>query len=144
MSLGLPEYLESKISPEPNSGCWLWDWDTATTGYGRVRWEGQRQGAHRVIYTLVKGPIPKGLQLDHSCRLRCCVNPDHTEPVTLVENVARGISFSARNAAKTHCAHGHEFTLENTAILKDSSRSCRACARKAALSFYHRTKKLRR
>lgn len=141
MTLGLPDYIESKISPEPNSGCWLWDWDIADNGYGRMRWEGRRQGAHRVVYKLLKGPIPTGLQLDHGCRLRCCVNPDHTEPVTLIENVARGISFSALNTAKTQCKHGHPFAGENLAILKDGSRSCRACARKAALASYHRNKK---
>jgi hypothetical protein len=144
VTLGLPERIESKISPEPNSGCWLWDGARFDTGYGKTFIGEKRVLAHRVVYELLRGPIPQGLQIDHLCRVRCCVNPDHMEPVTRVVNVMRGESPIAKNARKTHCLNGHEFSADNTYILKDKSRLCRACNRVAALASYHRNKKLKR
>jgi hypothetical protein len=83
--------------------------------------------AHRLYYELEKGPIPKGLTLDHLCRVRCCVNPDHLEPVTPVENVMRGESFFAKQARRTHCPQGHEYIGRNLMITRRGERKCRAC-----------------
>ena len=120
--------LWEKVSPEPMSGCWLW---TACTvdGYGQISIGGKAKYAHRVHYELVKGPIPKGLFIDHKCRVRCCVNVAHLEPVSVRENNLRGIGFAATNANKTHCLHGHEFTAGNTyrPPRKPNGRECYTC-----------------
>ncbi len=81
----LPRYVSD---PTP-SGCLEW-LGSSWSGYGRVRWRGVMKPAHRVIYEQYKGPIPAGLLLDHLCRNRICVNPDHLEPVTNTENCQRG------------------------------------------------------
>jgi hypothetical protein len=128
MTLGLPERIESKISPEPNSGCWLWmaglrDSPRAGNGgYGGVRWRGAVWRTHVLVYTLLKGPVPQGHVLDHTCRVRVCCNPDHLEPVTQLTNVHRGEGVAKYTALQTHCVRGHEFT-----ILKSGYRRCRTC-----------------
>lgn len=113
-------------------GCWPWlGVPNARTGYGEVRLEGVRSGAHRVAYELAVGPIPEGLQLDHLCRNRDCCNPDHLEPVTIGENLRRGLSFTGENSRKTECHKGHPFDDENTYITPKGKRMCRACNREA-------------
>ena len=84
--------LLNKISPEPNSGCWLWLGAVTENGYGSIRFKKKITPAHRVSYTLFKGEIPAGFELDHLCRVRCCINPDHLEPVLHKVNVHRGKS----------------------------------------------------
>lgn len=84
--------------------------------------------AHRVAFELIRGCIPNGLVLDHLCRNRGCVNPDHLEPVTFRENIMRGVGYTAQQARKTHCRHGHEFTVENTYVWR-GGRICRTCRR---------------
>ncbi len=115
-------------------GCWLW---TAhlSKGYGLLRLNGRKGptvSAHRFAYELLVGPIPEGLDLDHLCRVRACVYPDHLEPVTRSVNLRRGIGpalMSKRNRGrhKTHCMRGHPYDLFNTAINSRGARSCRAC-----------------
>ena len=78
--------------------------------------------AHRVAYELQVGPIPVGLQLDHLCRVRSCVNPAHLEPVTSAENTRRGL-----RAMKTHCPQGHPYAGENLLIRPTGQRRCRTC-----------------
>jgi hypothetical protein len=113
-------------------------------GYGHryMKWLGKVLLAHRVSYELVKGPIPEGLHLDHLCRTPLCVNPDHLEPVTHRENLLRGNTFAARNAAKTHCVQGHELTPDNLYLRKDRiGRMCMTCRRNQDLKRRPRQRK---
>ena len=119
-----------------DSGCWLWTGSIQGgkgAGYGRLNIDYKRKLAHRVSYEHLVEPIPEGLQLDHLCRVRNCVNPDHLEPVTPSENIRRSpIHISVRLKAKTHCVHGHEYTPENTyrfTTRGKTQRACRACAK---------------
>jgi len=88
--------------PEPNSGCWLWTKAVMANGYGLIMTSTGVRTAHRVSYEAHKGEIPAGLELDHKCRVRSCVNPDHLEAVTKTENVRRG--FAARRSMENQ--HG--------------------------------------
>jgi hypothetical protein len=118
------------VMPEPNSGCWFW-LGTLTNGYGRVVRSGHgrrpniARSVHRLSYIAVKGSIPDGLHLDHLCRVRCCVNPDHLEPVTPRENVRRGLRN--QHTSKTQCPLGHCYDSQNTLIKRDGSRRCKTC-----------------
>lgn len=96
----------------------------------RVNKRGQQ--AHRVAYELFVAEIPEGFDLDHLCRNRGCVNPDHLEPVTRRENLLRGETIPARNARITHCPQGHPYDAENTRIRPCGRRRCAACNREAA------------
>lgn len=124
------ERLMSHISK--SNDCWLWLGKPANTGYGQIgfgkRSERVTRNAHRVVYELLVGEVPEGKQLDHLCRNRMCVNPAHLEPVTQKENLLRGDTIPAKNAVKTHCNRGHEFTDKNTYRYGSNQRMCRACA----------------
>lgn len=111
--------------------CWHWTGNRhPNSGYARVWFDKHDDRlAHRVAYEWAKGPIPNRLTLDHLCRVRHCVNPAHLEPVTNAENVLRGMSPAAQNARKTCCKDGHEFSPENTKIMRNGSRRCRICSR---------------
>ena len=113
MSAGITiDALEQRSIPEPNSGCTLWIGALRAQGYGSVydKVEKKWKTAHRIAYELLVGPIPDGLQLDHLCRNRSCINVRHLEPVTRRINILRGISPSAKCAAKTECKNGHPFS----------------------------------
>lgn len=92
-------------------GCWNWRGSIAPNGYGKFSIEKNRIrktfNAHRFSYQYFKGEIPHGLTIDHLCRNRGCVNPDHLEVLTLKENLLRGSGVGGRNAKKTHCSKGH-------------------------------------
>lgn len=110
------EHFERKFweTVDKTEGCWLWLGAASVGGYGQFYagrlWPSGSQGkvyAHRYAYELLVGPIPEGLDIDHLCRVRNCVNPDHMEPVTHRENMLRGDTVVARNAMKTTCTKGH-------------------------------------
>ncbi len=77
---------------------------------------------HRYVYELLVGPIPDGFDIDHLCRVRNCVNPEHLEAVTHRENMLRGDTLAAANAAKTHCPKGHALDGRDT-----HGRYCTTC-----------------
>ena len=112
------------------NGCWLGQGFLNSAGYGRAKWYGRNWLLHRLVYELMEGPIPKGLTLDHLCRVRSCINPGHVEPVSAGVNTLRGETIPAAHAAKTHCHRGHEFTPENTYRFGPHTRwrQCKACA----------------
>lgn len=87
------------------------------------------RAAHRVAYEALVAPIAAGLQLDHLCRVRRCVNPAHVEPVTQAENLRRGETITARAVAATHCPQGHPYSGENLYVNPEGHRHCRQCAR---------------
>jgi hypothetical protein len=125
------ERFMAKVDKQEN-GCWLWTAATDRDGYGHFSFERRTAQAHRVAYELLVGPIPEGLTLDHLCRERRCVSPEHLEPVTIGVNTLRGEAFTARQARQTHCKRGHEFTSENTSPqVAGRGRRCRACAQDA-------------
>lgn len=111
------------------SGCWLWMGCKMRNGYGQMGFGGKHYSAHRFSYEEIKGAIPIGMELDHLCRVRNCVNPDHLEPVTRSENLKRAIGMGAYNARKQWCPHGHEYTRGNTRITLTNRRCCRTCER---------------
>lgn len=124
-----------------DNGCWQWAAAKLKTGYGAFSFHGKSCRAHRVVYELFVEPLPPfPMVLDHLCRNRLCVNPDHLEVVTHGENTRRGNVGAvnrARQLALTHCVHGHEFTPENTRQV-DTHRFCRTCDREKAKRYRDR------
>lgn len=119
----------SRVDKDGPDGCWLWTGPKNRYGYGIHSENHKSLKAHRWSYEYHKGPIPEGLQIDHLCRNRSCVNPDHLEAVTKKENTLRSQAPTALNARKTHCQNGHPFDAENTIINKHGWRYCRICTR---------------
>jgi hypothetical protein len=133
---------------QPTGFCWLWTGGLNNCGYGQVSFQGRTQAAHRVVWELLVGPIAKGLQLDHLCHMRLCVNPDHLEPVTKAENMRRA---GVRNgwikggkptrkpkeahvvrpnvSTSTHCKHRHELAAVGiyTTVVSTTQQTVRVC-----------------
>ena len=125
--------ISTKIAKD-ESGCWTYVGRLDRYGYGKVDIP-KMTITHRVAYEALVGPIPDGLVIDHLCRNRACCNPDHLEPVTNRANLMRGETDAARRAAQTHCIHGHEFSVSNTRIRKDGTRTCIECSREAVRRY---------
>lgn len=113
------------VSVNHDTGCWEWTGQIGRNGYGGFKDKGRKVTAHRWGYEHFAGPIPGGLNIDHLCRVRRCVNVQHLEPVTTKVNIQRG--FAARPRI-THCIHGHEYTQENT-YASGGKRWCKKCKR---------------
>jgi len=123
----LPRF-EAGCEPEPNSGCWIWLGHLTPKGYGRIQWGGTEIYVHRAAWLFFRGPIGNGLEIDHLCRMRCCVNPDHLEPVTHADNVRRsdaGKLLRARMLAKDSCPNGHPYA--GSRIDANGHRVCYQC-----------------
>ena len=118
-----------------NNGCWEWQGTKNPKGYGSIRrdMDGPKVAVHRLAYAEMVGPIPDGLEIDHTCFNRACVNPDHLEPVTHEENVNRG--RRNQNHGKTHCIHGHAFDEANTSIDTLGRRVCKTCSRNRTAKY---------
>lgn len=129
MSRTIEDRFWAKV--EPTGFCWIWT-AAKTKGYG-VCWNGERtMPAHRFAYEYLVGPIPSGLVIDHLCRNRACVNPDHMDVVTHRVNIRRGqagVLTGAKQRAKRECPSGHEYDTANTYINSKGERSCRRCGR---------------
>lgn len=109
-------------------GCMVWAGNLSKNGYGKMSLGGESLLVHRVSYEHSVGPIEIGMVIDHLCRNRACINPDHLDQCTIGENVMRGDTIGARNKAATHCKRGHEFTEANTVYLTRGGRVCKTCA----------------
>lgn len=129
----------SRTDPCRTDNCWVWVGDLLQNGYGRIQINGRGITAHSFLI----GRATRGLEWDHLCRNRTCVNPSHLEAVSHSVNVRRGVSIVAVNAQKTHCKRGHEFTETNTRPRKDHpGRTCRECTRIAMAQIRARRKHL--
>ena len=126
--------------------CWLWTGAGTQNGYGNIRVKGKTHLAHRVVWEELVGPIPDGRVIDHLCKVRSCVNPDHMEIVTQRENVLRGKAGLRGVRRATHCLRGHPFTPDNTLVSPSGeSRQCRTCKRlRARKDWADRTDVVRR
>lgn len=119
--------------------CWNWTEGKTGKGYGNFSMAGRSLTAHRFAYESLVGPVPDGLELDHLCRNRACVNPYHLDPVPHAVNVRRGVSGivnGGRQARKTHCPQNHQYTPGNTYVNPNTGgRLCRSCQRSWQKAF---------
>lgn len=137
----------SRVTVKSN-GCWEWTGSRDQYGYGSVkRWQGRYLGTHRVAYEMLIGPVPDGLQLDHTCHnedLSCdggrtclhrrCVNPAHLVPATHKENTSRGRAGQGKKrATSSHCGNGHEYAVVGFYLSRRRrGRLCKQCVKDAA------------
>lgn len=116
------ERILSKVDYTPD--CWIWSWSLDRHGYGQVRLNGTTRRSHRVIYELLVDDVPSNLDIDHLCRNRACVNPEHLEPVTRSTNLLRGKLWQSK---KTSCPRGHDYDVETKDYRGRTVRRCSVC-----------------
>lgn len=125
--MDIGERWQKKFDKLPFDGCWLWKRPTAGR-YGSMMVKGVRYQAHRLAYEMAIGPIPQGLQVDHLCRVKHCVNPLHLEAVTGPENMRRGMNPAVVTKLAGTCARGHDLSVEGVYVWPKIDR-CAACQR---------------
>jgi len=130
------ERISSSVIVDFVTDCWLWNRSLNTHGYGQISINGKFYSAHRASYTHFVDVIPAHLHLDHLCRVRCCVNPNHLEPVTQAENNRRAL-LAQNPRHETTCKNGHERTEARD---KRGYRYCVQCHREDVKKY---KKKLR-
>lgn len=130
------ERLWSRIMEVP-TGCWEWLGTRGNKGHSVLSVNSKTESPHRIIYSLLVGPIPSGLHLDHLCRNTSCVNPTHLEAVTPKINVLRGDGLTAKQARQTHCLRNHPLEGENLYVTPDGRRQCRECAKLRQKRYNH-------
>jgi hypothetical protein len=119
---------------DASGDCWTWTAGVNGRGYGQVSIDGVVKLAHRASYELLVGEIPKGLVIDHLCRNKLCVNPDHLEPVTQALNLQRGAGKPPPVPPRqTHCKRNHPLSGENL-YMHQGRRHCRTCRRTRKVS----------
>jgi hypothetical protein len=123
--LRLPGFWERV---DKSAECWVWTRGKTTQGYGQYQEHGRFFLAHRWGRWLARRHIPDGLELDHLCRNRACVRPDHLEAVAPKVNQQRGMSPSGVNSRKTQCPRGHEYSVQATGK-RAGRRRCVECHR---------------
>lgn len=119
--------------------CWWWTGSKTGEGYGQLKLGKTTRVAHRVVYELLVNAVPDGLELDHLCRNRACVNPAHLEPVSHSVNVQR----AEKPKSASHCKRGHPFDHENTINRADGRRMCRTCRRASGREHARRKRRKR-
>ena len=107
--------------------CWEWVGAKSVDGYGRMTIDDKGINAHRIAYEWLVGEIPKGLVIDHLCRVRCCVNPAHMRITTHLENIRAGEAPTIQIWKSSKCKRGHDLTGHNAIVRKDGWRRCRTC-----------------
>lgn len=126
--MSVEQRLLSKVKNNPDTGCMEFMGSLYKNGYGQL-WNGKRnEQTHRISYRLYVGEIPDGKEIDHLCRNRCCVNPNHLDLVSHQENIARSHTVMGENHRKTHCIRGYSLSVENLIITKQNTRQCRICS----------------
>ena len=125
-----------KVDVDQKTNCWNFT-SMLRNGYGRFKVNYKTVSAHRFLYEIHNGKIPKGLTLDHLCRNLSCVNPDHLEAITQKENVLRGTAPSALAVRNNKCIRGHELTGTNLYINKSNGeRMCKECSAIRRREYY--------
>ena len=126
VKIKIPEHDQERFwrLVEKTDSCWLWRGGTYR-GYGCFQISKVNYRAHRLAYILIRGEIPDGKHLDHLCRVRNCVNPDHLDPVSQRENTLRGEGYSAVVFRTNVCGNGH--SMENAYVYPSGKRTCRVC-----------------
>lgn len=123
------ERFFDRVFFEPNTGCWLFDGSQSPDGYAYFYVADRKMKvAHKFLYEREVEPVPDGMELDHLCLVRCCVNPQHLEVVTHAENVRRA-QVRNYNRNKTHCRRGHPYSGYNLTVTSNGERSCKTCRR---------------
>jgi hypothetical protein len=127
-----PERFQTYYEINSATGCWEWTLCLNQGGYGVFHTNNKQWKAHRFAYQILIGPIPEGLTLDHLCKNKKCVNPEHLEPVTQYVNTVRG-----KGSSSLYCSKGHAMFGEHL-YFNDGNRRCQKCKRIADLNSKRR------